>query len=301
MTDRTVISGKPAGETAAKAGLHVGLIGSGIGQSRTPKMHMEEGAALGLLYRYDLIDVASLGWKVGIATLLDQAEKDGLSGVNVTYPFKQTVIEHLDELSDAARTVEAVNTVVFRDGKRFGHNTDYWGYTQAFSQTLAEAKKDRVLLLGAGGAGGAVASALMDLGVGHLTIYDKSASAAELLKERLLRHSKAQAVSIAQNLDAEIENADGLVNATPVGMASLPGSPIPIAQLHTRHWVSDIIYFPLETELLAAARAKGCQTMNGSGMAVFQAARAFELITGIEPDPDRMRATFNAFTPPNAG
>lgn len=301
MTERTVISAKPADEPAAKVGLHVGLIGSGIGQSRTPKMHMEEGAALGLPYRYDLIDVASLERKSDIATLLDQAEKDGLAGVNVTYPFKQTVIEHLDDLSDAARTVEAVNTVVFRDGKRFGHNTDYWGYTQAFSQALAETKKDRVLLLGAGGAGGAVASALMDLGVGHLTIYDKSASAAELLKGRLLRHSKAQTVSIAQNLDAEIENADGLVNATPVGMAPLPGSPIPIAQLHTRQWVSDIIYFPLETELLAAARAKGCQTMNGSGMAVFQAARAFKLITGIEPDPDRMRATFNAFTPPNAG
>lgn len=301
MQDRDIRATGPLGCGEAKTAFLVGLIGRGIGQSRTPKMHMEEGAALGLLYRYDLLDVATMAPETDVATLLTQAEQNGLSGVNVTYPFKQAVIEHLDELSDAARAVEAVNTVVFRDGKRFGHNTDYWGYSQAFAQSLTDVKKDRVLLLGAGGAGGAVANALIDLGVGHLAIYDESAPAATQLHKRLSRHHAAQPASIVQDLDVEIEKADGVVNATPVGMASLPGSPIPTEKLLARHWVSDIVYFPLETELLAAARAKGCRTMNGSGMAVYQAARAFELFTGIEPDPDRMRDTFNAFSPPSAG
>jgi shikimate dehydrogenase len=296
MAQSPVTSLEEAGGRAANSDIRVGLIGRGISLSRTPKMHMDEGAELGLSYRYDLIDAATMDGAPEIGELLDQAERSGFSGVNITYPFKQAAIAHLDVLSDAAQTVEAVNTVVFRDGKRFGHNTDYWGFTQAFMRRLGAAKTDRVLLLGAGGAGGALASALIDLGVGHLAIYDTATSAAEFLEQRLSHHYDAQRVSIAHDLEAEIEKADGVVNATPVGMVSLPGSPVPCALLDARHWVADIIYFPLETELLAAARAAGCQTMDGSGMAVFQAVRAFELFSGVKPDPERMRATFDAFS-----
>jgi shikimate dehydrogenase len=92
-----------------------------------------------------------------------------------------------------------------------------------------------------------------------------------------------------------LDSCDGIVNTTPVGMEKYPGTPFPIGLLRPHHWVAEIVYFPLETELLAQARRRGCRTLNGEGMAVYQAARAFELFTGISPNVDRMRAAFAAF------
>lgn len=301
MAERAATSDhlQKAGETIAD--FHVGLIGRGIALSRTPGMHMAEGAALGMAYRYDLIDTAQMERAPDIGTLLATAVQSGLSGVNVTFPFKQSVIAHLDELSDAARAIGAVNTVVFKDGRKLGHNTDYWGFKQAFQQGLDGVRKDRALLIGAGGAGNAVANALIDSGISHLTVFDTSTSAAEDLADRLRKINVAESISTADDLDAEIGRAFGIVNATPLGMQSLPGCPLPTHLLTADHWVADIIYFPLETELLAAARKAGCRTMDGSGMAVFQAVRAFELFTGVKPDPERMRVTFDALEPQPAG
>lgn len=277
--------------------LRVGLIGHGIQLSRTPKMHVTEGGLLGIDYRYDLIDINQMEGDQKIADLLNRAQNDGYRGVNITHPFKQVAVEHLDHLSDAAHAVGAVNTVVFQDGQRFGHNTDYWGFSEAFRQQLTNAATNYVLLFGAGGAGRAVANALLDNSVAHLVIFDPSTEAVTSLVQRLAERVGAERVSAANDLAQAIENADGLVNASPVGMALLPGNPVPTGLLQSRHWVADVIYFPLETELLATARARGCQIMNGSGMAVFQAVRAFELFTGIKPDPNRMRVTFDAFVP----
>lgn len=283
------------------APFRVGLIGHGISLSRTPRMHMEAGAALGLDYDYALFDTDDEPGEPTIAELITRVEAAGLNGVNVTHPFKQDVIAHLDVLSDAARAVNAVNTVVFKDGKRYGHNTDYWGYGEAFRRNMADAPKTRVLLIGAGGAGGAVANALADAGVGHLVIHDVDSARAEALSASLAARQTGCEVTFSTDLAAEVAAADGLVNATPVGMAALPGTPVPTELMEPRHWVSDIIYFPLETAFLAHARALGCRTLDGSGMAVFQAVRAFELFTGVAPDPDRMRATFDAFTTNPAG
>jgi shikimate dehydrogenase len=277
------------------------LIGHGIQLSRTPKMHTDEGARQGLIYSYDLFDTELMSPEPSLSQMLDRCEADGFSGLNITHPFKQEVLAHLDSLSDAAKAVNAVNTIVFRDGKRFGHNTDYWGFAEAFRMNLADAKKDQVLLIGAGGAGGAVANALIDSGVSQLAIFDRNPDAASFLANSINARTRKQTVFATSSVEEEISQSDGVVNATPVGMASLPGSPVPIALLGARHWVADIIYFPLETELLAAARAKGCRTMDGSGMAVFQAVRAFELFSGVKPDPTKMRATFDAFTTESAG
>lgn len=301
MTERAAInvSGVEAG--IVKPDIRVGLIGHGIQMSRTPRMHMDEGQTLGFAYRYDLFDTNRMEGDPKVSDLLTQAEGAGYAGVNVTHPFKQIVVAHLDVLSDAARAVKAVNTVVFRDGLRFGHNTDYWGFAEALRRNLSDVKCDRVLLIGAGGAGGAVANALLDHGVGHLVVIDKNPKAATELVDSLVGRLGVERASVGVQLLDELALADGVVNATPVGMASLPGSPVPLDQLQPRQWVADIIYFPLETELLAGARARGCRTMDGSAMAVFQAVRAFELFTGRKPDPNRMRATFDAFTPTAAG
>jgi shikimate dehydrogenase len=160
---------------------------------------------------------------------------------------------------------------------------------------LPDVDTSTVLLLGAGGGGAAVAHALSDSKVEHLLIADRDSAAAQSLVDSVNRERPGTA-RIAGDLDAEAAHSTGIVNATPMGMAEFPGTALPQSLLRPRHWVADIVYFPLETEFLRAAKHCGCQTLDGAGMAVFQAVRAFEHFTGHKPDPDRMRATFEAFT-----
>jgi shikimate dehydrogenase len=216
----------------------------------------------------------------------------GFAGLNITYPCKQAIIPLLDELSEDARALNAVNTVVIRDGKLVGHNTDWSGFAEGFRRGLPEAKVDRVVQLGAGGAGAAVAHAALMIGTAQLTLFDVDAArAAELAGSLCGRFGAGRAVA-GSDLAAAMARADGLIHCTPTGMAKLPGLPLPAQLLDRRHWVAEIVYFPLETELLRVARAKGCRTADGGGMATFQAVDAFRLFTGVEPDPERMRRHF---------
>lgn len=271
----------------------LGLIGAGIQASRTPGMHELEGDALGLRILYRTIDLERLGLgPEALPELLRAAERMGFCGLNVTHPCKQAVLAHLDELAPDAAALGAVNTVVLREGRRIGHNTDAWGFREALVRGLPGAPLDRVVQLGAGGAGAAVAHALSSLGVGELLLYDVDSGRAEALAARLATHGGAGRILVAPDLGRALETASGLVNATPVGMAAYPGLPLPAALLRPDLWVADIVYFPLETELLRTARAIGCRTLDGAGMAVFQAVRAFELFTGRTPDAERMRRHF---------
>jgi shikimate dehydrogenase len=271
----------------------LGLIGAGIQASRTPGMHELEGDALGLRILYRTIDLERLGLgPEALPELLRAAERMGFCGLNVTHPCKQAVLAHLDELAPDAAALGAVNTVVLREGRRIGHNTDAWGFREALRRGLPGASLERVVQLGAGGAGAAVAHALSSLGVGELLLYDVDRRRAEALAERLAAHGAAGRIVVAPDLARALAVASGLVNATPVGMAAYPGLPLPAELLRPELWVADIVYFPLETELLRTARAIGCRTLDGSGMAVFQAVRAFELFTGRTPDPERMRRHF---------
>jgi shikimate dehydrogenase len=270
-----------------------GLIGAGIQQSLTPAMHEQEGAELGLRYVYRRIDLDSLGLNAdALPELLTAAERMGFAGLNITYPCKQLLIPLLDELSDDARALRAVNTVVLRDGRRIGHNPDWSGFANGFRRGLPDAKLDRVVQIGAGGAGSAVAHAALTMGTKNLTIIDTDHSRAARLAEDLSSRFGTGRALAASDMAAAVDNADGLIQATPVGMAKLPGMPVPANLLTPRLWVAEIIYFPLETELLRAARALGCRTLDGGGMAVFQAVDAFRLFTGLEPDPERMLRHF---------
>ncbi|MBN9887740.1 shikimate dehydrogenase [Pelagibaca abyssi] len=275
-----------------------GLIGRGIALSRTPRMHMEEAAAQGLGSVYRILDMDEPARReLPLKTMLESAEACGFDGLNVTYPYKIEVIGLLDELSDNARAVGAVNTVVLRDGRRVGHNTDLWGFAESFRRGLAGEAVEHVLLAGAGGAGVAVAHALADCGVRRLSILDTDAARAAQLAEQVMTNrpnTVAGAVPATEALSGA-DRPDGIVNATPMGMAKLPGMAVPASFIDPAMWVADIVYFPLETELLRTARAKGCRVLPGTGMAVFQAVRAFELFTGRPACPDRMRATFDAF------
>ena len=267
----------------------IGLIGSGIQASRTPAMHMLEASRQGLRYVYKLIDLEKLGLGAdALPDLLASAERLGFDGLNITHPCKQAVVPLLTDLSPEARAIGAVNTVVLRDGKRSGHNTDCTGFAEGFRRGLSGASIHRVVLLGAGGAGAAVAHAALALGIEHLTIFDIDAAKAAHLVTAL----GTSRVTHGTNLADAMHAADGLIHATPTGMAQHPGLPLPATLLRPEHWVAEIVYFPLETELLRTASRLGCRTLNGSGMAVFQAVDAFRLFTGIQPDAERMLGSF---------
>ena len=271
----------------------LGLIGAGIQASRTPAMHEREGAEQGLRYLYKLIDLEklNLGTKA-LPELLTAAERMGFAGLNITYPCKQSVIPLLTDLSDDVRALGAVNTVVLRDGQRIGHNTDWWGFAESFRRGLPDVERDRVVQLGAGGAGVAVAHAALTLGVKQLTVFDLDASRSQRLAADLaVRFGKGRAIAGADLGDAMAET-DGLIHATPTGMVKHSGLPLPANFLRPQLWVAEIVYLPLETELLRTARGIGCRTLDGGGMAVFQAAEAFRLFTGITPDTERMLRHF---------
>jgi len=285
-----------SGREIAPNSVHVGLVGKGIQKSRTPAMHEAEGKANALQYCYRLFDTATMEPNVPpLGEIIKAAEICGYAGLNITYPYKVEVIDHLDELSDAAATVGAVNTVVLRDGRRSGHNTDLWGFAESFRRNMADVARDKVILIGAGGAGAAVAHALAGCGAATIMIADKEGAKAEVLAEAVCSKHGPERAEVVSDMAAAVAIADGLVNATPVGMAQLPGIPIDAAMLRPAMWVADIVYFPLETELLRTARLRSCRTLSGAGMAVFQAVRAFELFTGLKPDVARMEATFRAF------
>jgi shikimate dehydrogenase len=273
----------------------VGLVGSGIGPSLSPALHEREAARQGLRYHYRLIDIDRLG--VGpeaVGDLVRAARDLGFDGLNITHPCKQLVIPHLDALAPQAEALGAVNTVVFEDGRATGHNTDVTGFAASFARGLPDAPLDQVVQLGAGGAGAAVAHALLNLGAGRVTVVDALPDRATRLAVTLNRHfgPGRAAAATPDALSVLLAGADGVVHATPTGMAAHPGLPFPAALLDAALWMAEVVYRPLDTELLRTARALGCATLDGGGMAVFQAVDAFRLFTGLEPDSASMLADF---------
>jgi len=270
-----------------------GLIGRSILASRSPWLHEQEARAQGLELSYELFDFTQreLG-DAELGPLLRRLADDGFCGVNITFPFKQAVIPLLDELAESAEMVGAVNTVEMRGGRLIGHNTDMTGFRTSLDLGLPGRAQGRVLQLGAGGAGAAVANALLSLGTGHLEIADMDRARAAALATKLTARFGEARVSALDLASIDTAAIDGIVNTTPMGMAANPASAITPELIEPRHWVADIVYFPLETEMLRIARSKGCRVLDGSGMVVAQAALAFEIFTGHAADTARMHRSF---------
>jgi shikimate dehydrogenase len=273
--------------------IRTGLLGRSILASRSPWLHEQEAKAQGIALSYTLFDFDALGLADhDLERKLHELADAGLAGVNVTFPFKQAVIPLLDELADCAQAVGAVNTVAMRGGRLTGYNTDKSGFEESLAENLPGASLERILQLGAGGAGSAVANALLDSGTSLLEITDVETERADELVRRLRsRHGSDRIVARPPN-SLDTGSIDGIVNTTPMGMASCPGMAIAAELVTSRHWVADIVYFPLETELLRIAHERGCRIMNGCGMVIGQAARAFEILTGSIADKARMGASF---------
>ena len=273
---------------AAPKKLLTGLIGAPIAHSASPAMHERAAEALGLRCHYQLIEVADAG-ATELRMLIEGVRRLGFAGVNITFPYKEAVVPLLDELAPGAAAMSAVNTVVVRDGRLIGHNTDTTGFARAVAPLLA-ASGNSVAVIGAGGVGKAIAFALASLKARDIRIFDSEPSRAENLASLLRTEGR---VTAASNLEDALRDATGLVNATPVGMLPSRATPVPPALLHQRLWVADAVYSPLITPLLAAAQGKGARIMTGRELAIYQAADAFELFTGLAPSVDVMGEAFD--------
>src|SRR5215831_5953333 len=272
----------------------IGLIGANIMGSLSPALFADAFAAAGIQGFYHLIDVERLRER-RLPQLLDAIKVAGFTGTNVTYPFKQEVIPLLDTIDAEAAQTGAVNTVaIAADGRTTGYNFDRRGWRRSFEEVFGPgaAQGATVVLVGAGGAGRAVAFALMDLNVGALVVHDRDAARAQALQADIAKDYGASRCRVTSALAQDIAAADGIVNATQVGMRGFPGNPIPVSALRERHWAADVIYTPIETEFIKAAAAKGARVLNGSGMCVHQAAEALRLFVGIEPDIARLHRAF---------
>lgn len=269
----------------------VGLLGAGVGPSLTPALHMREAREQGLTYVYRVIDTGDGHLTdAELRGMLDAATVMGYDGLNITFPYKQQIVPHLDELGPTAARLGAVNTVLLKGGRPVGHNTDVVGFRLAVERHLPGVSLASVVQLGAGGAGAAVADALFGLGTRRLVLVERERTRAEVLAAGLRRRFANREIFVADKADlaATLERADGLVHCTPTGMAHHPGMPLDPSLLAARHWVADIVYRPLETELLKHAETRGCRVLHGGFMAVYQAGRTFEMITGKTADPRRM-------------
>ncbi|MFZ2650899.1 MAG: shikimate dehydrogenase [Burkholderiaceae bacterium] len=270
-----------------------GLIGAGIQRSLAPALQEEEARQHGMQLHYQLIDLdcAPCGAQA-LPVLISAARIMGFAGLNITYPCKQSVIPLLDAVSEEARAIGAVNAVVREGSHLVGHNTDGSGWRWGFRRALPQADLSRVVLLGAGGAGSACADAVLRLGAAELVIFDQDSQRATALAQRLNQYLGGTRASASADLRAAMLGASGLIHATPTGMASLPGMPLPQEWLRRTMWVSEVVYVPLATPLLEAARRIGCETADGGHMNVGQAIGGFKLFTGLDADAQRMDAHF---------
>jgi shikimate dehydrogenase len=274
----------------------LGLIGTNIKGSMSPALFADAFAAAEIDGYYHLIDVDRLSGR-RLPQLLDSIKAIGFAGANITYPFKQEIIELLDAVDPEAAQVGAVNTVAIGpDGRATGYNFDRRGWRNSFEESLGRSSAEgaTVVQVGAGGAGRAVAYALMDLGVAVLIVHDLDAARANALKTELSLYYGASRCRIADDLERDIAQADGVINATQVGMSGFPGNPVPVSSLKAEHWAADVIYTPMTTAFLKAAAARGARVLNGTGMCVHQAVEAFRLFTGLEPDIARLHRSFAA-------
>lgn len=265
------------------------LFGQGIGPSLSPELHEREAARQGMRYVYKTVELAGPQQSAEhLRGLLAAAVQLGFDGLNVTHPLKQVMAPLVGALAPEAAVIGAINTVVIRDGATTGHNTDVTGFAAALRGGLPGADLGNVVLVGAGGAGGAVAHALLESGAEALSVVDTDVARAEHLLATV-GAGRGRAAT-PDRLAALLADATGVVNATPVGMAAHPGSPVPAELLADRFWVADIVYRPLLTELVRLATDRGCRVLTGAGMAVNQAADSFELITGHPADRRAMFA-----------
>lgn len=256
--------------------IHLGLIGQGISRSSAPRLHRLSGKHLGLAVDYGLFDLAAPG---DFASCLQRCQQAGLTGVNITHPFKTLAFQQATWLAEDVAAIGAINTILFTDeGVLSGHNTDWSGFKAAYRARFGDAAAGRVAILGAGGVGRPIAAALQQLGATELHIFDRDRQAAERLAADL--RSPNCPITVCADAASASAAVDGLINATPIGMHNHPGCPLPVDCFGRPAWAFDAIYTPIDTPFLRHAKAAGAEILSGYELFLHQGIDAFRLFTG---------------------
>lgn len=273
MTPQT----RPA-RTAGRT-FRLGLIGGNITATRSPVLHLACGLSLGRNVTYDLIIPAERG--ASFADLLGQCAQAGFDGVNVTYPFKEEVLAHVPAGNAVVMAMGAANTVRFTSEGPRAYNTDHSGFVAAYRKRFGTMAPGRVLILGTGGVGRAVAFGLADLGASEIVLFDTDPAKAESLAAALRAHAPA-GLTIGSGADpADIRGVDGVANCTPLGMEGRPGSSLPPDAKGAPRWSFDAVYTPVDTVFRARTEAMGAKFLSGYELYFHQGIDAFQIFTGL--------------------
>lgn len=266
--------------------IRLGLIGDNIKPSQAPRLHREAGRLAGLDVSYELLIPPELG--KGFDAIFNEGRSGGMRGFNITYPYKIAAVVKAEIDDPLVRKLGAINTVVFENGRARGYNTDHSGFIAAWRSAFGEENPGHTVILGAGGAGSAIAFGLAALGAPKLTIVDTDVARAKALANAL--DGFATEASVRDRADAALGEAQGVANCTPVGMVGKPGSPIDLSLLGPQRWAFEAIYTPRQTEFGRAAAGAGLALLGGYELFIHQGLDAFRLFTGRSVDEAALRA-----------
>jgi shikimate dehydrogenase len=272
--------------------IKLGLLGNNLGRSRAKNLHELLGELYGLDVTYEPMDLLDRSGFVSIAAELERCRTEGFTGVNVTHPYKQEAFLHVTPMPGFPQGLTSVNTVLFTPETMLADNTDFSGFCRAFAARFGrDFKPGRVLVLGAGGVGVAIAHGLKRLGADELVVHDVRREVAQDLVSRLAEVGMAARLAQA-DLAAEMQNADGLVNATPIGMFQYPGNPFPAEGFGSQRWAFDAVYTPENTGFLQQCRQRDMNTLSGFHLFLYQGLDAFKHFTGVTADAEKTERLF---------
>lgn len=268
--------------------VRLGLIGDNIARSRSPDLHRLAGKLCGIDVSYELFVPPDMG--SDFDAVFDACRANGVRGLNVTYPYKETVVERVRIAGEDVQRIGSVNTVVFGERGPTGHNTDHSGFLAAYRATFAQMPPGRTALVGAGGVGKAVAFGLAALGAQEIAVIDRDEERARGLAEAVAAYSEgAVSTTFAVDPREAVRIADGIVNCTPLGMVGYPGSAVPLDLLGSQRWAFEAVYTPVDTPFKLAAEASGLKVLSGFELFFHQGVGAFRIFTGLTPDLAALR------------
>lgn len=272
--------------------IKLGLLGNNLGRSRAKNLHELLGEMYGIHVTYEPMDLKGREQPVSIRAELERCRDEGYRAVNVTHPYKREAFAFVRTMPAFPQGLTSVNTVLFNDDGMLADNTDYSGCCRAFRSHFGENfKPGRVLMLGTGGVGVAIAYAMQTLEAEELVVSDTNQElAAELVAQ--MKEGPLPVRLASDDLLLEMEQAQGLVNATPIGMFQYPGCVFPKTGLNSQRWAFDAVYTPENTEFLDACRNRGIDTLSGFKLFLFQGLDAFHHFTGITPEAEKVESAF---------
>jgi shikimate dehydrogenase len=278
--------------------IRLGLIGDNIAASGAPDLHRAAAKLCGVDIDYQRLVPRDLG--LSFEAVVEQSRSRGFRGLNITYPYKERILDFVTIESAVVKAIAACNTVLF-DAPTIGLNTDHTGFFDAFKCRFGNASPGVVAIAGSGGAGKAIAFALAKLGAKVIKAFDvdaqKSRALAHSLSGFLIKTSEFQSttqIEVAPSLQDACEGANGLINCTPLGMVGYGGNAFDGITLSGITWIFDVVYTPLETQFMKRGHAAGVEALSGYELFLYQGIHAFQLFTGHQVDAGALRAALKA-------